>query len=179
MKLPMRAMPAVATLLLSAGLFAADTPQQIIINAPYVTTPPHVVEAMIELAGLTRRDVVYDLGCGDGRIVIAAMRQGAARGVGIDLSADRVREARARAARAGVAGRIEFRRADVFNTDFHEATVVMMYLMPELNLKLRDRLRRELQPGARIVSHAFDMGDWKADRVVVKGDAKLYLWRIP
>ena len=169
---------ALAALIALAARFAADTPPQIVINAPYVTTPPHVVDRMVKLAGITRDDVVYDLGCGDGRIVIAAARMGAARGVGIDLSQDRIREARALAAAAGVAGRIEFRRADVFDTDFREATVVMMYLMPELNLNLREKLRRQLRPGARIVSHAFDMGAWKADEVVEISGARLYLWRI-
>jgi len=161
-----------------AALFAADPPPQIVINAPYVTTPPHVVDRMVKLAGITRNDVVYDLGCGDGRLVIAAARIGAARGVGIDLSSDRIREARALAAAGGVADRIEFRRADVFDTDFQEATVVMMYLMPELNRNLREKLRHQLRPGSRIVSHAFDMGDWKADEVVEISGAKLYLWRI-
>jgi len=169
---------ALAALIALAARFAADTPPQIVINAPYVTTPPHVVDRMVKLAGITRDDVVYDLGCGDGRIVIAAARMGAARGVGIDLSQDCIREARALAAAAGVAGRIEFRRADVFDTDFREATVVMMYLMPELNLNLREKLRRQLRPGARIVSHAFDMGAWKADEVVEISGARLYLWRI-
>ena len=175
----MRFAPAVAALHAFAALHAADAPPQIVINAPYVTTPPHVVDRMVALAGVTRGDVVYDLGCGDGRIVIAAARLGAARGVGIDLSGDRILEARAQAARAGVAGLIEFRQADVFDTDFREATVVMMYLMPELNLKLREKLRSQLRPGARIVSHAFHMGDWKADQIVEVSGTKLYLWRIP
>jgi SAM-dependent methyltransferase len=166
-------------LLLGAlALFAADRPPQLVVNPPYVTTPARVVEAMVSLAEIRRDDVVYDLGCGDGRLVIAALRHGAARGVGIDLFPEHIAEARARATEAGVATRVEFRQADLFDSNFREATVLLMYLMPEINLKLRDRLRRDLRPGARIVSHAFDMGDWKPDRVVEAYGAKLYLWRV-
>jgi ribosomal protein L11 methylase PrmA len=146
-------------LLAALALFAADKPPQVVINPPYVTTPTPVVEAMVRLAEVKRDDIVYDLGCGDGRLVIAALRHGASRGVGIDLFPAHMATAKQHAVRAGVADRVEFRQADLFDSTFREATVVLMYLMPEINLKLRDRLRRDLRPGARIVSHAFDMGD--------------------
>lgn len=168
----------IAALLAALSAFASQAPPQIVINPPYVTTPAPVVEAMVRLAGVRPDDVVYDLGCGDGRLVISAVRHGAKRGVGIDLFPEHLREARERAVEAGVADRIEFRRADLFESSFREATVVLMYLMPEINLRLRDGLRRDLRPGSRIVSHAFDMGDWKPDRIVESHGAKLFLWTI-
>jgi ribosomal protein L11 methylase PrmA len=121
---------------------------------------------------------VYDLGCGDGRIVIAAAKLGA-RAVGVDLDPERLREARANARAAGVGDRVELREGDLFETDLRSATVVMLYLWPEVNLRLRPKLLRELRPGARVVSHAHDMGDWKPARTAAVGDARVLLWIIP
>jgi SAM-dependent methyltransferase len=145
----------------------------------YVPTPHAVVAEMLRMAKVGPKDTVYDLGCGDGRIVIAAARDFGARGVGIDIDPKRVAEARQNAKSAGVADRVEFRQADLFETDLGSATVVALYLLPELNLKLRPKLLRELAPGSRIVSQSFDMGDWKpAVRKKVEGK-DVYLWYVP
>lgn len=150
--------------------------------APYVPSPPEVVERMLALAKVTKDDVVYDLGCGDGRIPIAAARTYGARGVGLDIDPRRIEEARANARAAGVAHLVEFRQQDVMTADVSGATVVTLYLLTSSNLKLRPLLTRQLQPGARIVSHAFSMGPgWPADVVdrftTNQGDEiTLYLW---
>ena len=152
-------------------------------DVPYVPTPHEVVKAMIALAGVKKGDVVYDLGCGDGRIVIAAVKTPGVRGVCVDIDPDRIRESRDNAAREGVGERIRFERADLFQVPIADASVVTMYLLPEVNLRLRPRLRAELRPGTRIVSHAFSMGDWKPTRKVDVGeppaDTPVYLWVIP
>lgn len=158
---------------------ACAQPAQIEIQAPYVRTPPEAVAAMLKLAAAGARDVVYDLGSGDGRIVIAAAREAGARGVGIEINPERVAEARRKAAEAGVAGRVEFRIGDVFETDLRDATIVTMFLLADLNLKLRPKLLAELRPGARVLSYCFDMGDWKPDKTVDTGGCKIYLWTIP
>ena len=134
---------------------------------------------MLKLAKVNRNDVVYDLGCGDGRIVIAAVREFGARGVGIDVEAERIREARANARKAGVADRVEFRQQDLFQADISEATVVTLYLLRDVNLELRPKLLRELKPGTRIVSHSFDMGDWKPDKELQVNGSRLYYWVVP
>jgi SAM-dependent methyltransferase len=145
----------------------------------YVPTPHAVVAEMLRMAKVGRKDTVYDLGCGDGRIVIAAARDFGARGVGIDIDPKRVAEARLNAKKAGVADRVEIRQADLFETDLRDATVVALYLLPELNLRLRPKLLRELAPGSRIVSQSFDMGDWKpVVRKKVEGK-DVYLWYVP
>jgi SAM-dependent methyltransferase len=151
-------------------------------RAPFVATPYDVVERMLTLARVGPDDVVYDLGCGDGRIVIAAAQKYGARGVGVDIDPDRIREAEANAARAGVADRVTFSVQDVLKTDVSEATVVALYLVSALNVQLRPILTYQLQPGARIVSHDFPMGDWEPDVVdtFVSADGRtrtLYLWR--
>jgi SAM-dependent methyltransferase len=150
--------------------------------APYVPTPQEVVERMLELAGVTKSDVVYDLGCGDGRIVITAAKKYGARGVGIDFDPERVAESRANAEKAGVTKLVEFRQQDAMTVDVSPATVVTLYLLSSSNLKLRPILTRELKPGARIVSHAFSMGDWAPDRTDDFTDSngisrRLYLWK--
>lgn len=145
----------------------------------FVPTPPEVVEAMLKLAGVTKNDVVYDLGCGDGRIVIAAARDFGARGVGIDIDPQRIREATENAQKAGVTDRVKIVQGDLFEADLSEATVVTLYLLPSLNLKLLPKLKKELRPGARIVSHAFDMGDWKPDKEQDVNGRHIYLWTIP
>jgi SAM-dependent methyltransferase len=165
----------VTAVVLAAALLAGQSR----INAPFVTTPADVVNGMLTLAQVSSRDVVYDLGSGDGRIVIAAAHRFGARGVGIDIDPERVAEATESAKQAGVVGRVRFRQADIFDADISDATVVTLYLLPELNLALRDKLRRELAPGARIVSHAFGMGDWKPDKVIKIREALVYLWTVP
>jgi SAM-dependent methyltransferase len=150
-------------------------------RAPFVTTPPDVVERMLTLAKVTARDVVYDLGSGDGRIVIAAAQKFGARGVGIDIDPARVAEAEVNARRAGVEGRVSFRIQDALATDVSDATVVTLYMLSAINVKLRPILTRSLRPGARIVSHSFAMGDWEPEIVDTFRDAQgtnrtLYLW---
>lgn len=145
----------------------------------YVPTPTSVVNEMLRLANVKSNDVVYDLGSGDGRIVIAAAKDRGARGIGIDINPQRVREANENAQKAGVTDRVEFRQQDLFQTDFRDATVVTLYLLPELNVKLRPKLLSELKPGTRIVSHAFDMGDWKPEKVVEVDGRTVYYWMVP
>lgn len=148
-------------------------------DAPYVPTPHQVVERMLKVANVTEDDVVFDLGSGDGRIPLAAAKQFGARGVGIEIDSGLVQKARAKAKSQGVADRVEFRRKDFFETDLSEATVVALYLWPEINIKLRPKLLRELDPGDRVVSHDFWMGDWEPDRTVRMGTDTIYLWIIP
>ena len=148
-------------------------------DVPYEPSTPEQTLAMLRLAGVTRTDVVYDLGCGDGRIVIAAAKKFGARGVGIDIDPQRIQESVANARKEGVARLVQFRNEDLFQSDIHEATVVTLFLWPWVNLQLRPKLLRDLKPGARVVSHYHDMGDWKPDKVIEVGGHKLYLWTIP
>lgn len=145
----------------------------------YVPTPNNVVDKMLEMARVTAKDVVYDLGCGDGRIVIAAAQKYGARGVGIDIDPERIREANENAARARVTDKVRFIQGDLFQADISEATVVTLYLLTELNLKLRPKLLQELKPGTRVVSHAFAMGDWQPERTATVNGSQVFLWRIP
>jgi SAM-dependent methyltransferase len=148
-------------------------------KVPYVSTPHDIVERMLAMGQVKRGDTVYDLGCGDGRIVITAARARGARGVGIDLDPARIAEARANARRAGVQDRVRFRQADLFQTDFSEATVVMLYLLFEVNLQLMPRLWQQLRVGARVVSHDFHMGaQWPPEQIVRVRDKTLYAWTI-
>ena len=156
------------------------------LRAPDVHYEPSdqaVVEVMLRLGRVTAADVVYDLGCGDGRVVIAAARKAGAHGVCVDIDPERIAESRENARRAGVTGRIEFRNEDLFTTEIARATVVMLFLWPDLNLKLRRRLLGELRPGTRIVSHWHDMGDWQPERTefVSSGGRgrNVYLWTVP
>jgi SAM-dependent methyltransferase len=158
----------------------AQEPQQTKkLDVPYVPTPQNVVDAMLKLAAVTKNDVVYDLGCGDGRIVITAAKNHGARGVGIDIDPERIKEAKANAEKAGVSDRVKFIEQDLFQTDFKEASVVTLYLLPDINLKLRPKLQSDLKPGTRIVSHAFDMGDWQPDKTENIEGRTIYLWTIP
>ena len=167
---------AAITLLLSAPLAARQS------LAPYVPSPPEVVDRMLSLAGVTSTDVVYDLGCGDGRIPIAAAKRYGARAVGLDIDPKRIAESQRNAREAGVEHLVEFRLQDVTTADVSDATVVTLYLLSSSNVKLRPILTRQLKPGARIVSHAFSMGPaWPADKVdrvtLPAGDEiTLYLW---
>lgn len=145
----------------------------------FVPTPNDVVGKMLEMAKVTAKDVLYDLGCGDGRIVITAAQKYRARGVGIDIDPERIREATANARKAGVTERVKFILGDLFEADISPATVVTLYLLTDLNLKLRPKLMNDLQAGTRVVSHAFAMGDWKPERTAEVGGTTVYLWRIP
>ena len=151
-------------------------------DVPYVPTPQNVVDEMLTLANVTKDDVVYDLGSGDGRLVITAVKKfGAKRGFGVDIDPERITESNANAKAAGVTDRVTFAIQDLFQTDFKEATVVTLYLLPEVNLRLRPKLMSDLRPGTRVVSHSFDMGDWKPDKTVTvqPGGQRLFLWTIP
>ncbi len=145
----------------------------------YEPTRQEIVEEMLDMAAVTQEDVVYDLGCGDGRFVITAAKRYGARGIGIDIDPVRIKEATENAYRAGVTDRVRFIEKDLFETDIREATVVALYLLPELNLRLRPKLFRELRPGARIVSNTFDMGEWKPDKVSAVLAKSFYYWVIP
>ena len=135
-------------------------------GAPYVPTPRHVALKMLTLAEVSSDDVVYDLGSGDGRILIMAAQEFGARGVGIEIDPRLVQEARRKARRAGVADRVEFRQGDLFDADLSPATVVTLYLWPDMNNRLRSKLQRELNAGDRVVSHSFDIDEWAADTTV-------------
>lgn len=150
--------------------------------APYVPTPQEVVDRMLQLAAVTKSDTVLDLGCGDGRIPITAAKKYGARGIGVDIDPQRIAEATANAKNEGVSHLVTFRLQDAMATDVSEATVVTLYLLSASNLKLRPILTRQLKPGSRIVSHAFSMGDWQADKVdtftdSAGGSRTLYLWK--
>jgi SAM-dependent methyltransferase len=188
----MRLTRCVFTYMLAAALFFAasaaaqnDTsPRRP--DVPFVPTTEAAVQAMLKLADVKKADNVYDLGCGDGRIVIAAARQYGAHAVGIDIDPVRIKEARANAGKAHVEPLVRFEQKDLFQADIHEATVVTLFLLPEVNLKLRPKLLQDLKPGTRVVSNTFDMGDWKPEKQVnVEGSedyflsSKLYLWIVP
>jgi precorrin-6B methylase 2 len=145
----------------------------------YVPTPPEVVEAMLKVANVKKDDVVYDLGCGDGRIVVTAAQKYGARGIGIDIDPQRIKEANENVQKAGVGDRVKIMQADLFETPISEATVVTLYLLPSLNVKLMPKLMKELKPGTRIVSHAFDMGDWKPEQTINVDGRTVYFWTIP
>ncbi len=160
----------------------AQAQQQSASLAPYVPTPQDVVNRMLDLADVTKDDVIYDLGCGDGRIVITAAQRFGARGVGIDFDPRRIAEANANATRAGVQDLVTFIEQDAMQVDVTNATVVTLYLLSSSNMKLRPILTRQLRSGSRIVSHAFRMGDWDPDKTVRFDDERgngrtLYLWR--
>jgi ribosomal protein L11 methylase PrmA len=149
------------------------------LDVPYVPTPIAVVDAMLDLAQVKRSDTLYDLGCGDGRIVVRAAVRFGCRGVGVDLDPQRVKEAKENALKSGVQGLTRFEVGDVFEFDFSGASVVTMYLLPSVNLKLRPRLLAELKPGTRIVSHDFDMGDWKPEVAREVSNSRIFLWTVP
>jgi predicted O-methyltransferase YrrM len=149
----------------------------------YVPTPQVVVDKMLEMAKVSKNDVLYDLGSGDGRIVITAAQKFGTRGIGIEINPQLVDRANENAKKAGVSDKVEFREQDLFKTDFSEATVLTLYLLPELNLRLRPTLLKSLKPGTKIVSHDFSMGIWKPDQVAkVQGPRRehmVYLWTVP
>jgi SAM-dependent methyltransferase len=151
-------------------------------DAPFTASVDEVVDMMLKTARVTDKDTVYDLGCGDGRVVIAAASKYGARGVGVDINPIRVKESRRNARKAGVSQKVTFIEQDLFKTDLSQATVVAIYLDPKVNLRLRPKLLRELKPGSRVVSNSFDMGDWKPDKVikltVAGSDCFIYYWAI-
>ncbi|AEI62123.1 SAM-dependent methyltransferase [Corallococcus macrosporus] len=149
-------------------------------EVPFVPTPEGAVEGMLALAGVKPGDTVYDLGSGDGRIVISAVQKhGAKRAVGVDINPERISEANQNASQAGVKNKVEFRQGDLFDADIGDASVVTLYLLPSVNERLKPKLLAELKPGTRIVSHSFDMGDWAPTKTVESEGRTLYLWVVP
>src|SRR5260370_16044621 len=174
--------------LLSIAALAAQTPQpKRAPDVPFVPTTEAAVQEMLKLAGVKKTEVVYDLGCGDGRIVIAAAKTYGAHGVGIDINPVRIAEAKENAKKADVENLVRFEENDLFEADFHEATVVTLFLLPNVNLKLRPKLLQDLKPGTRVVSNTFDMGDWKPEKEETLSGVdeeyylsrKFYFWTIP
>jgi precorrin-6B methylase 2 len=157
---------------------AAQAPARRAPDVVFVPTPNEVIDKMLDLAKVSAKDVVYDLGCGDGRIVIAAAKRGA-RAVGIDIDPQRIKEATANITAEKLSNRVRLIEGDLFEADISEATVVTLYLLNRLNEKLKPKLMKELKPGTRVVSHAFDMGDWAPEQRVSVGGTSVYLWRIP
>lgn len=145
---------------------------------PFVPTPQEVVDKMVELAGVKKGDIVYDLGSGDGRIVITAAKKGA-NAVGFEIDGDLVKQSRDNIRKAGVQAQAEIRQQDILTVDLSAASVVTMYLLPDVNMQLKPKIQSQLKPGSRVVSHAFDMGDWKPDRIERVEGRTLYLWTIP
>ncbi|HSW49295.1 MAG TPA: class I SAM-dependent methyltransferase [Bryobacteraceae bacterium] len=167
-------------LLIVALSLATLVAQQKTLREPdvvFVPTPQEVVDGMLKLANVRAGDVLYDLGCGDGRTVISAARLGA-KATGIDINPVRIKESEENAASQGMTGKVKFLLADLFEADFKDATVVTLYLLPSLNVKLRPKLW-QLKPGTRIVSHDFDMGDWKAEKTLDLDGHTIYLWTVP
>ena len=185
----MRVSPFLAVTLLLSIAAAQDAQPRRKPDVPYVPTTDAAVAAMLKLANVKSSDIVYDLGCGDGRIVIEAAKTYGARGVGIDINPVRIAEAKANAKKAGVEKLVRFEENDLFLSDFREATVVTLFLLPNINLKLRPILLDQLKPGTRVVSNTFDMGDWTATKQFTVDDdsngddfdlsKNLYLWVIP
>ena len=151
-------------------------------DVPYVPSHEKVVAAMLKVAKVGKNDILYDLGSGDGRIVITAAKRFGTRGVGVDIDPARIREARENAVKAGVAEKVKFLQQDLFETDIREATVVTLFLLPEVNRRLRPKLFSDLKPGTRVVSHNFGMGDWtplKTLKVRVPQEHTIYYWKVP
>jgi len=145
----------------------------------FVPTPQEVVEDMLRLANVQKGDVLYDLGSGDGRIAITAARKYGIKATGIDIDPERIREANENAKKAGVTNLVQFRQENLFTADFRDATVITLYLLPDLNVKLRPKLWNELKPGTRIVSHQFEMGAWKPEKRLESNGRTIYFWTVP
>ena len=163
----------------ATGLSGPEAEKKPKLDVPYEPTTPEIAEEMLRMADVRKNDLVYDLGCGDGRIVIMAVKERGARGIGVDLDPERIKESKENAREAGVTDRVSFFQQDLFKTDIKSATVVMLYLWPEVNLRLRPRLFTELKPGTRVVSHSHTMGDWKPDKTSEVSNHRLYFWVIP
>jgi SAM-dependent methyltransferase len=150
------------------------------LDVPYVPTPYEVVRKMLSLAEVGRDDILYDLGCGDGRIVVTAAKEyKIQKGVGVDIDPERIRESKENAREAGVTDRVTFLEKNLFEMDFSEASVLSMYLLPSVNLKLRPKILSDMEPGSRVVSHDFDMGDWKPDKKIDMNEHTIYYWVVP
>jgi SAM-dependent methyltransferase len=172
-------LPMVAALL---GFEHSASAQKTPLRAPDVWWEPSTTGqtlAMLKLAGVSRKDTVYDLGCGDGRLVITAAKEFGARGVGIDLDPERIKDSVANAQKAGVTRLVKFRNEDLFDADIRDATVVTLYLWPSVNLKLRPKLLKELKPGTRVVSNLHNMDDWEPEKQTHVDGHPIYLWTIP
>lgn len=169
----------ICCLVLGWALLAAPPQESRYPDVPYVPSSPQVVEAMLKLAGVSPKDTLYDLGCGDGRIVIMAAKKFGAHGVGVDIDPERIKEANENANKAGVNGKVKFVQGDLFTVPIKDASVVSLYLLRTVNMKLRPRLLSELKPGTRVVSHTFDMGDWKPEKEIEVNGSRIYLWTIP
>ncbi|HYF41792.1 MAG TPA: methyltransferase domain-containing protein [Ramlibacter sp.] len=168
-----------AALLVPRLAFTQTTEAKPKLDVPYVPTPEPVVAKMLEMGNVGGKDLLFDLGCGDGRIVVTAAKERGARGVGIDIDPTRIQEAKENARNAGVSDRVQFRVGDIFASDFSQATVVTLYLLPDINRKLRPQLWRQLKVGTRVVSHAFDMGDeWPPERTERVDYRTLHFWTI-
>lgn len=147
------------------------------LDVPYVPSPQEVVDAMLKLAGVKNTDTVIDLGCGDGRIVVTAVKKfGAKRAIGYDLDPERIAEANDNAKQNGIAGKVQFIEKNLFDAEISSASVITLYLLPGVNEKLKPRLLKELKPGTRIVSHSFSMGDWQPVKQEDIGGRRIYLW---
>jgi len=168
-----------AFLAMVAGSLYGQTAPTRAPDVRYEPSSDEVVMAMLRLAKVTSDDVVYDLGCGDGRIVITAAREFGATGVGIDIDPARITESRENAERAGVTDKVTIRHEDLFEADISDASAVMLYLWPSVNLKLRPKLLSDLKPGTRVVSHSHTMGDWEPEEEIRVGRSRLFLWTIP
>jgi len=184
-----RAARSLVLLLLPIAFAAAQSgqPSRIVPEVPFVPTTEEGVKAMLKLADVKNTDVVYDLGCGDGRIVIAAAKNYGAHAVGIDIDPKRIQEAKANARQAGVENLVRFEENDLFQADIHEASVVTLFLLSSVNQRLRPKLLQDLKPGTRVVSNTFSMGDWKPDKELTVDytdsnpsfSRRFYLWVIP
>jgi 2-polyprenyl-3-methyl-5-hydroxy-6-metoxy-1,4-benzoquinol methylase len=180
----MRLLVCLSTVLVLAfsGAAAAQQQEKPASRSPdviFVPTPQEVVDEMLKVANVRKGDVLYDLGSGDGRIPVTAARKFGVRGVGIDIDPERIREANANAKKNGVENLVQFRQEDLFQADISQATVVTLYLLPDLNVKLQPKLWSELKPGTRIVSHQFDMGEWKPEKKIQLGGRTIYFWTVP
>jgi 2-polyprenyl-3-methyl-5-hydroxy-6-metoxy-1,4-benzoquinol methylase len=181
-------LPRLAALLGLCTLLAASAAAQPVTAKPaapartpdviFVPTPPEVVDAMLQVAKVGASDVLYDLGSGDGRIPITAAKRYGTRGVGVDIDPERIKEANDNAKSAGVTDKVKFVQGDLFEQDLSQATVISLYLLPSLNMKLRPALLK-LKPGTRIVSHSFDMGDWKPEQTLNINGRAVYFWTVP
>jgi SAM-dependent methyltransferase len=172
-------LPGLCGLFLISGLaFTQDSPFDNKKIVPFVPSPQEVVDKMIELAGVKNGDTVYDLGSGDGRIVIAAAKKGA-KAVGFEIDPDLIKESRDNIRKAGIQEAAEIRNQDILTVDLSPASVVTMYLLPDVNLKLKPNLLSQLKPGSRVVSHSFDMGDWQPDKTERVNGRTIYFWTIP
>ena len=174
---------AVLTITAAGTLAQTLKPLEKKLDVPYVPTHERIVTEMLKIANVGKNDVLYDLGCGDGRIPITAAKRFGTRGVGVDIDPQRVIEARANAVKEGVADRVKFFQQDLFDTDVKAATVVTLYLLPDINLRLRPKLLSDLKPGTRVVSHNYDMGDWQPQKTITiklpDGDHTVYFWVVP